>query len=139
MLLLNPETVRFGAALWPDVAALHIDRASERLVVEWSDAGPFPTFADVPEQRVTVQVTRRLVRDALLTPRPGEIAELAACTAPTAGDALRRRIRALCVVTHVAHELSAQRGALQVISFVAISADGAADPVISEDASDAVV
>ncbi len=139
MLLLNPETVKFGVATWYDVTVVLVDRATERPVLEWSDTGPYPVFADVPEQRVSVRVSRRLLRDTAFTPRPGDSAELIVYASPTAGDAQRRRIRAICVVTHVAHELSAQRGALQTVTLVALSADGAADPIAIEGASDGVV
>lgn len=139
MLLLNPETVKFGSATWQDVFAVLVDRAAERSTLEWSDTGPYAVFADVPEQRITVRVSRRILRDVAFTPRPGESAELVVYASPTAGDASRRRVRTTCVVTHVAHELSSQRGAVQTVTLVAISADGASDPIAIEDASDGVV
>ena len=138
MLLLNPQSVKFGSAVWSDVTAVLVDRAPEREVVEWSDSGPHAVFADVPEQRVSVRVTRRLIRDAAAAPRPGDSAELDVYTSPSAGDALRQRLRATCVVTGVSHELSAQRGAIQTIMLIAISSDGATDPIVVEDASDGV-
>ena len=96
MLLLNPQSVKFGAAVWLDVTAVIVDRDTERAAVEWSDLGPHVVYADAPEQRITVRVTRRLVRDTIASPRPGDSAELVAYAAPTAGDAQRRRIRATC-------------------------------------------
>lgn len=139
MLLLNPQAVKFGVALWPDVVAVLVDRTPELQVVEWSDTGPHAVFADVPEQRVTLRVSRRLLRDTPVSPRPGDSAELVAYSSPTAGDALRQRLRAACVVTHVTHEFSTQRGAIQTVTLVALSADGATDPIAIEDASDGVV
>lgn len=136
MLLLNPESVKFGSSLWTDVTGVVIDRAAERLAAEWSDMGPYAVLVDVPEQRVTVRVTRRLVRDTPSSPVPSDAAELTVCTSPGAGDARRRRIRIQCVVTGVTHDMKDQRSATQTITLLAVSSDGAANPVTVEDATD---
>lgn len=136
MLMLNPQSVRFGAARWDDVAAVLVNRAAARLTIEWSDMGPHIVFADVPEERVTIRVTRRLVRGTTFTPRPGDAAELVAYTAPTAGEASRRRVRIGAVVTDVSHEVSTRHGGVQTVTLVGISTNGAADPVVIEDAAD---
>ncbi len=63
MLLLNPETVRFEDLLWEDAFAPAIDREAARLVEEWSDAGPYQAFADIPDAKTIIRVARRLVAD----------------------------------------------------------------------------
>ncbi len=144
MLVLNPTNVKFGQASWTDALAITIDRGGDALAIERGDLGPHIVFADVPEQRVMIRVQRGLTRDDLAGPRPSEQAELHFCTAPGASDASRRRVRATCVVTAVSHELGRARAggagrpgeALQTITLVALSADGVADPVAIEDASD---
>ena len=136
MLLLSPQSVKFGTDRWDDVGALSLDRIASRLTLEWSDMGPHIVFADVPEERVTIRVTRRLHRDAAFTPRPGDAGELVAYTSPSAGDSSRRRVRIESVVTAVSHEISATGGATQVVTLVGVSSNGAADPVVVEDAAD---
>jgi hypothetical protein len=135
MLLLNPHSVKFGSARWDDVAALAVDRGASRLNLEWSDSGPHVVFADVPEERLTIRVTRRLQREATFGPRPGDAGELVAYTSPTAADASRRRVRIESVVTAVSHEISA-KAALQTVTLVGVSSNGAVDPVVIEDAAD---
>ena len=58
MLVLNPPLVKFAAATWTDVTVVMVDRLSDRTVVERGDLGPHVTFADAPEQRVVIRVTR---------------------------------------------------------------------------------
>lgn len=139
MLMIQPESVKFGASVWPDVMAVLVDRIATEPVVEWSDMGPHAVFVDTPRQRVVVKVTRRLAQDAAFTPRPGESAELVVFMAATAADASRRRVRMTCVVQQVTHDVANQRGASQVVTLVAISSDGVIDPIVVEDASDGVV
>lgn len=134
MLILSPRTVRFGGAEWEDVAAVIIDRQAKRAVTEWSDLGPHTVLADAPEQLVTVRVVQQVARDDVGTPVPGESAELAFAIAPAGGDSPRRRVRAECVVTDVTHELSLKSGAVRTVKLVAVSSDGATDPVTVEDA-----
>lgn len=147
MLLLNPTNVKFGSNIWPDAISVVIDRSGEKVAIERGDFGPHVTFADVPEQRIVIRVARGLARDDLASPKPSEQAELVFYTAPGTTDSLRKRVRATCVITSVVHEVSRARtgaagrpgDAVQTITLVAISSDGAADPVVVEDASDGVV
>jgi len=147
MLLLNPTNMKFGTNLWADVVSVVVDRGGEKVTSERGDFGPYPTFVDVPEQRVTIRVVRGLARDDLASPKPSEQAELVFYSAPGASDSLRKRVRATCVITSVVHEISRARtgaagragDAMQTITLIAISSDGATDPVVVEDASDAVV
>jgi hypothetical protein len=128
-MLTHPRTVRFGSLVWDDVIAVAIDRSAHRLVEEWSDAGPYAAFADVPEQRVTIQVVQQVGAEDLAAPRPADQAVLTFDTAPTAAESARRRVTATAVVTAVAHDLSQKRGATRTITLVAVSPDGAADPI----------
>lgn len=134
MLILNPRTVTFGSAAWPDIASVVIDRSTPRPAIEWTDEGPHPTFADAPEQRTTIRVTQHIARDALDTPRPGESDTLRLHTAPAGADTPRARLEAACVVLDVTHELSLRNGAVRTIRLIAISPDGATDPIASHPA-----
>jgi len=134
MLVLSPALVTFGGSRWEHVTLVSIDRSAERVALEWTDAGAHPTLADVPEQRVTVRVVQRVERDDLNAPRPGDAGELVLYTSPGGGDAGRRKVSAPAVVTHVEHDVTLRRGAQRVIRLVAVSADGAADPVTVSDA-----
>ena len=136
MLLLTPRLVRFGSAIWDTVASVAIDRLAHRTIEEWSDLGPYATLADVPEQQVRIKVEQEIGRDDLGPPRPGDQATLTVFTAPTAADAGRRQVSALCVVLSVEHSLSLKRGALRTITLAAVSSDGGSDPITITDASD---
>ncbi len=133
MLLLNPRRVIFGNHEWDNVGAVAIDRATSRAVLEWSDSGPHPVLADSPEQKTTVTVTMDLQRDDLASPRPGDTGVLALDTSPTGADLPRRRYTMTCVVTDVSHELSLRKGAVRTIRLVALSPDGATDPISAID------
>lgn len=134
MLVMNPDVVRFGEAVWEDVSLVAVDRAAERVVLEWGDAGPHAVLADVPERRVTVRVVREPVREDDWGPELGEAEELVFYTSPAASRAGRKRVRATAVVTSVRHEIVRGQGARRVISLAAVSPDGSADPVTVEDA-----
>lgn len=134
MLLLSPRTVTFAGTTWEDVSAVVIDRAAARAVKEWSDLGPHVVLADVPEQLVTLRVIQSVARDDVGAPVPSETGELVFHTAPAGADTPRRKIAAQCVVTDVTHELSLKNGAVRTVRLIAVSPDGAADPVTIEDA-----
>jgi hypothetical protein len=129
MLALNPDRVRFAGVLWDSVTRAAIDRGAARQVVEWSDAGPHVVLADVPEQRVLITIERQLTRDGIDAPRPGESGELTFYAAPAGSGAGRVRVRATCVVLSVTHELSGRKGAVRRVELIAVSGDGATDPV----------
>ncbi len=137
MLLLNPTSVSFDAAAWPDATAIAIDRKAQRSVIHWTDFGPYAVFADVPEQAVAITITRQVLRDDLAAPVPGQSGILEFFTSPTASDAARKRLTAVAVVAAVTHDLSRTKGALRTITLIAISPDGAADPITIEDADSA--
>ncbi len=136
MLLLNPRTVRFGPATWDNIAAAVIDRNPHKAIEEWSEAGPFATVADVPEQRIRITITQELTRDDISAPRPGDAATLTLYTAPALADSGRKKVSCAAVVLAVTHQLSLQKGSLRTIQLAAVSPDGAADPITISDASD---
>lgn len=139
MLLLNPSSVRFGDDLWDDATLIAIDRAPARLAENWSDLGPYQVFADAPEQRITIRIVRRLTRDQPPPPPLGTMAQLRFATSPSASDAGRRLIEATAVLIEVDHQLPGDgdppsrtraRSASQTLTLVAISGDGADDPIV---------
>jgi len=134
MLVLNPREVTFDGETWGNVSLVAIDRKAETSVVEFGDLGPHAVFADVPARRVEIRVERDVVRDDLGGPLPGQIGELAFFTAPTASNAGRKRVTSQAVVLGVRHELSTKKGAIRRIDLVAVSPDGAQDPVSIQDA-----
>lgn len=135
MLVLNPRQVTFAGERWEDVTAVAIDRDAAREVVEWGDLGPHVALADVPEQRITVKVTQQVSRDDIDSPRPGDAGELTFYLSPAGTDAGRRRVRANVVVLRCLHEIGQKAGAVRVVEMVAVSSDGAADPIVVEDAT----
>lgn len=134
MLILNPREVTFGGATWPNVTHIAIDRSSTRLAIDWSDNGPHPTFADAPEHRVDIKIVMDIDQGDLNGPKPGDQAALTFITSPTTTDASRRRISSTAVVTAIEHEVSQKRGSIRTLTLVALSTDGAADPITITDA-----
>jgi hypothetical protein len=138
-MLLHPTTVTVGELTLDAILAVTIDRLAAREIVEFSDAGPHATFADVPEQRTQITVTRRLRATDLAQPRPGDQADLTFTAATGHHDAGRTRVHATCVVQSIRHQLSAptprasadsiRPGALQTISLIALSSDSTTDPI----------
>jgi hypothetical protein len=128
MLLLAPEIVRFESHAWDDVASLAIDRAAKRIIEEHSDLGPFATFADVPEQSITIRVQRRITADDLDDPPLGEAGELTFSIGPPAAALARKRITVSCVLTSIRSDLPSAKPATRTLTFLATS-DGATDPI----------
>lgn len=135
MLALAPQSVTLFGAPLADVDALAIDRRSSKQTEERTDLGPHLVFADVPEQRVTVSITRTLTRDEASTLRPGQQGELRFTVSPSDSDARRRTFVATVVLLSIDHDLSTRAGAAagagarQRIHAVALSTDGASDPI----------
>lgn len=134
MLLLSPRVVSFGGLEWTHVALVAIDRETERAALEFGDLGPHPVFADAPEQTTRIKVVQELSSEDLGSPRPGEVGALVLHTSPTATNRPRMRLSATACVESVAHEVSLKRGTLRTIVLVALSVDGAADPITTEGA-----
>lgn len=127
MLLMNPRLVRFGSATWENVVSVAVSRTAGRGVVEWGDAGPYPTFADVPEQQVTAVLRQLLQREDVSSPRPGDSGVLVVFTAAAGSDLGRKKMSATGVVTAVTYELEATK-AVRTVTLTLVSADGASDP-----------
>lgn len=141
MLIVDPERVEFDGVEWGGVVAVSVDRAAARPIVEWTDRGPHPTFADAPEQTVTVRVHRRLAKNEIGTPRPGDLGLLRFVAASAGDSAELVRASASAMVEKVGHRIvggiaGAGRGvggvAEQTIQLVALSPDGLADPLTIE-------
>lgn len=138
MLSLTPSTVTLLSHPLDQVDAVAIDRRGGSLAEERTDNGPHLVFADAPEQRVTVSLTRTLTRDEPTLVRPGDMGELRLTTAPSASDARRRTITATVVVVSVEHDFLNRAGetvARQRLALLALSPDGHTDP-ITETLSD---
>lgn len=137
MLLPIPNSLVFDGLPLPDATLVTIDRTAAREAVEWTDAGPHPAFADVPEQRTTITIARSLTSGDLAAPSPSRRGELTFLFSASGGttDAARKRLRADCVVREVRHDLNpAAPSARQLITLLALSPDGATDPITIESA-----
>ena len=129
MLWIDPDRVTFNGAPLPGVTAIALSRAAERTTIEWTDNGPHPTFADAPEQRTTIRITRTIAPGEPLTLKPGDAAALTFRAAPSLAHAGASSVSASLVITAIAHAADPKRPLTQTIDAIALSADGAADPI----------
>lgn len=129
MLFLSPTQVVFGATPWPRVQSVAVSRRAARRVAEWTDAGPHPTFADVPEVETTLDVQTDAVAADLASPVPGELATLTFEAGPTPGAGPRLRVSAGAVVLSVDLAGDPKKGGVRTIRLLAISPDGQQDPI----------
>lgn len=127
MLILNPPKLTLLGVRYEAIESVAIDRLAHREVIEWCDAGPHAVFADVPEIRTDISIVQRLDTDTLDTPRPGDSGALEIMLRPNSSDAARRTLSAQVVVRSV--RLSAGEKPKRTISLVALSPDGATDPL----------
>jgi hypothetical protein len=134
MLVLHPRRVKFGAAGWESVQYVAIERAAQRSIVEFGDEGRGAVFADVPEERVSVRVAQSLEEDDLSPPKCGDRATIVFYTSASGSEARRLKVSADVVVRGVSYEISAGRGVTRFVSMVALSSDGAADPITRTEA-----
>jgi hypothetical protein len=132
MLVISPDRVNFGPAAWWGVRQVAFDRAARRTALEWSDSGPHPTFADVPEQETTIRVEIDLSSEDLSGPRPGDRQTLTVFTSPSGADGRGRSIAADAVVISVTHRLGTAKS-VRVIELVALSSNGSQDPLTISD------
>lgn len=129
MIWLNPEKVTLGSFELKDVTLVAVDRTARRTAEEWTDIGPHVGFADVPEQRVSVSIARRILETETTGPRPGESHLLTFRTAAGASAAAVRQVSMTVVITSVEHAITAGGRASQGIKGIAVSSDGQADPI----------
>lgn len=134
MIWLTPTSITLGTLTLTDVVAVAIDREAKRRIEEHADTGPHLVFADVPEQRVWVRITRRLARSEALPLSPGDSVSLSFRTAPGASASGGRRVTATVVITDIDHSLSASGVATQRISALAVAPDPGTDPVTETEA-----
>lgn len=136
MLVLNPQSVVLLSSIIERVRRVAVHRTPERALLEWGNTGPYPTFADVPEQRVEIELVADLERGSLDGPTPGDEGVLEFFTAPTAGSGGRRRVEASVVITSVRDEVEPGGSALRRIKMFALSDNGTNDPIDVSNAED---
>ncbi|MBL8745923.1 MAG: hypothetical protein JNK58_06150 [Phycisphaerae bacterium] len=130
MIWLNPVKVMLGSFELRNVSLVAVDRGARRLVEEWTDLGPHVGFVDVPEQRVVVSISRHVVETETVAPKPGESHTLTFRSSAGLSAAGVRLVSIAVVVTSVEHAMTKGGRATQSIRAVAVSSDGAADPVV---------
>ncbi|MEO0511417.1 MAG: hypothetical protein AAF108_00775 [Planctomycetota bacterium] len=128
MLVLDATKVSFAGSGLGGARLIAVDRVAATELVSFSDDGPHVVFADVPQQRVTLKLVRRLPTGTLDGPEPGDEGALSFETAVGRTDGSRSSVSAQAVVTKVQHGVT-REGVEQTISFVAVSSAGATDPV----------
>jgi len=129
MLWIDPTEVTLGSLALTGVSAITVDRRAERAVVEWSDFGQHPVFADVPEQRTTIRLIRAMHPGDTLAPKPGEAAALKFRVGASLAESGAATVSADTVVLSVSHAADTKRGMVQTIDLVALSTDGGVDPI----------
>ncbi len=127
MVVLRPDEVSFGSAVWGHVARVSVDRLSSRTIEQWDEFGPHLVFADVVRQRAVIRVTQEIEGDDFDGPTLGA-KELFSFYGSSGSDAGRTRVRAVAVVESVLNKVS-DYGSSRVITLVAVSEDGSEDPL----------
>jgi len=136
MLVLNPQTVSLLGQTIEHVRRISVHRTPERLLLEWGNLGPYPIFADVPEQRVEIELVADLDRGSLDGPSPGDEGTLSFFTSPTAGSGGRTKVEASVVVTTVNDGVEPGGSAQRRIKMAALSSSGTSDPISVINAED---
>jgi hypothetical protein len=131
MLISNPTSVTFANQSLDAVRQVAIDCRAAKATLDWSDLGPYPTFADVPERSVTVKVVAVPDHDQSWL-APGAQGTLIFKTSPSATDGARKTYALTAVVMSVSHDLT-ESAIKRTIEFAAISPDGAAEPITISD------
>ena len=134
MIWLDPTRVTFDGDALEGVRSICLDRRAERFVVEHSDTGPHAVFADAVERRVTVRMVRRVGDEGGGTMRPGDKGVLSFRVGPSASEAGAREVSMQVVIQSIVNRIDPKMGATQTIEGLAISSDGASDPVSDEPA-----
>ncbi|MBU6411988.1 MAG: hypothetical protein KGS45_00820 [Planctomycetes bacterium] len=128
MFLSSPTRVTFGSLLLSSVSSISIDRTASREAIDFSDAGPHPTFADIPEQKVLITILQYLTSSDFAAPLPSSSATLTIHAKPNDSDSGSLTLQASTVVRSCTHSLN-PKGATRTISLIAISTNGATDPI----------
>jgi hypothetical protein len=128
MLVLHPSRVVFDGEEWRDVLALVVAREATRLVREWSDDGPHPTFVDVAEFETRLRVVTEVGSGQIEAPRVGEFATVAWQASQSGADSGRVACQLDGVVTSVTYQASKGRWR-RVVEVLGQSPTGQADPL----------
>ena len=126
---LNPRQVEFDGVTWGNVSSVAISRNAQTMVAEWSDSGPHVVLADVPEQRVSVEIVQSLLGEDMDEPKPGAMGTLSFETSATSTGVTTDTVSMTAVIERVWYEVSVSRGSSRRVKLLAISSDGLADPV----------
>jgi hypothetical protein len=129
VLIVDPREVSFGSATWGRVTSVAIERRAAKSFAEYGADGPHVILADVPEQRVEVTVVQELLADDMDAPVPGELAALSFETALNSSSSGRKTVSMNAVVLGVKYGVSRKTGSVRTVELLAVSSDGAADPV----------
>lgn len=129
MIYLSPRRVTLGSLELSNVSRVTIDRTPDVLAVEHSDVGPHVEFVDVPEQRVTLRIVRRVVEDEAGTIKPGQQHAMTLRSATSTASPSARQVAASVVVTAIEHDYTAKNGLQQTITAIALAGAGGADPI----------
>jgi len=129
MIWLDPKTVVLGSAPLTEVRQVSVEERAEKLLVEFTDNGPHPAFADVPERRSVVKIRRRVLGNENLGLGVGDERLFEMRTAPSGTDAAGVTVTATVVLTGIWYRVDRHDGAEQTIEAVAVSANGLSDPV----------
>ena len=116
MIWLSPRNVTLGGVTLEHVSAVSVSRKADKVIVEVGSGGPHVEFADVPEQRVEIEITRTVVDQQDNGIRPGDALALSFRTAPSGAGVPVREVTADVVITGVESKLSSRGGAAQTIS-----------------------
>lgn len=134
MLFLNPANLTLLSTTYSNIESVSIDRLAHKEITEYSDAGPFAVFADIPESKVEIAITQRLDTgpdQSLTGPKPGQQGTLELITSPNSSQAQRKKLTTQVVIRAVRYDLATKPK--RTISLVAISPDGATDPITLTD------
>lgn len=128
MLLLWPQHVLFGTSLLRPALALAINRSAAREALAYSDLGPTPVFADVPEERTEIKII--LDASANISLRPGDDALLSFSLRPNTSEASVRILSTQATLLSLVYDLAApltgpaKLKSTLTLTFLATSANG---------------
>lgn len=128
MIVIRPDQVKFGSVYWSGVVRVSLDRLSARTIEEWGGDGPHAEFVDVARQRVVIRVVQEIEGDDLRSPIPGEQEQFLMIVSPSGSDASKTRVRCDAVIESVQSKAS-DFGASRRVTLIAVSGDGAVDPI----------
>lgn len=129
MIWLNPTNVSLDTVTLEEVRAVAVDQKHDKLIAEYTDNGPHPAFVDVPERRAVIKLRRRILGNENLPIAVGDQRTFQMRTAPSGTSAPGVVLTASVVITAIGYKLERHDGAEQTIDLIAVSSDGAADPV----------